>query len=142
MLLCLQLEKFGVFQHPSGFCSVSAAGSSPVGRGCKARLLTVPGWSQSPLGAPACTRTEGACLQPTASHSLSWEDRSSSDLCQCCGMQAAYNGFMDLHRHMLTLLGKSDSTAPMLVKMLEQNSFPCHLPLLLSKGGFSALQHQ
>lgn len=68
---------------------------------------------------------------PTASCSLSWQDRRSSDLCQCCGIWAAYNGFVDLHRHMLTLLGKNDSTAPMLVKMLEQNSQTLSLAMCL-----------
>lgn len=88
-------------------------------------LLPVPGLRVTSHGQPDDQR------QPTSNHSLSWEDMRSRDLYRCCGIWAGYNRFMDLHRYKLTALGKSSSTAPILIKMPEQKT-------LLSRAAGSA----
>ena len=78
--------------------------------------------------------------QPTSNCSLSWQDKRNRDLSQCCGIRAGYNRFMDLHRYKLTALGKSSSTAPMLIKTPEQNTLLSRMASLASKVGITALR--
>lgn len=95
-------------------------------------FLPCPGWCFQPWAAPGSLTAHSQLLSLR-------EDMRNRDLGQCCHIQAGYNRSVDLHRNKLPALGKSSSTASMLLKIPEQKTLPFCIACLASKVGITAL---